>query len=157
MKQVEEPPLSPDFVRQAELICASYMGLLGKRLVALERQGPDLARAIWEAPFVVVSHDTSADPLFNFANRKALELWEMPLSEFIGLPSRKSAEPEHRDERAVLLQSVAEKGYFSEYRGVRASKRGRRFLIEGATVFNLRRADGELQGQAATFQKWTYL
>lgn len=106
---------------------------------------------------MIVSHGAEADPRFNFGNRQALSLWEMGIEDFVGLPSRYSAEPEHRDERARLLREVAERGFFADYQGVRASKTGRRFRIERALVFNLSDASGVHRGQAATFRDWTYL
>jgi hypothetical protein len=45
-------------------------------------------------------------------------------------------------------------GYIDDYAGVRVSRTGRRFLIEGATVWNLIETDGRLVGQAATFSRW---
>jgi hypothetical protein len=144
-------------IAQVELICDSYLRLMGEKLVEGHLRGASLFSAIWVAPFVVVSHDTRPDPRFNFGNNQALELWEMSADEFVGLPSRYSAEAEHREERARLLQEVAEKGYFADYRGVRASKLGRRFRIERALVFNLSDADRVPKGQAAVFSEWTYL
>lgn len=148
---------TPALVTQVELICDSYFQLLRVHLIEPSLRGEALVRAIWEAPFVVVSHDTQSDPKFNFGNQSALELWEMDQKEFVGLKSRYSAEEEHREERARLLQQVSERGFFADYRGVRLSKSGRRFRIERALVFNLTDARGAPQGQAATFREWTYL
>ena len=55
--------------------------------------GVGLARALYEAPFALVSHNTDSDPRFNYANRTALTLFEMNWNEFTTLPSRMSAEP----------------------------------------------------------------
>lgn len=47
---------------------------------------PDLddsrAAAVFDAPFAVVSHGTEADPVFNYANRTALQLFEMDWDAF---------------------------------------------------------------------------
>jgi hypothetical protein len=81
----------------------------------------------------------------------------MTWEEFTALPSRLSAEPVHRDERARLLEVVGRKGYIDDYRGIRIAKSGRRFRIEQATVWNLLdEADG-IAGQAATFKTWVDL
>jgi hypothetical protein len=133
------------------LLAGSFLRLLGRPL--LDRQGTDaeLAQALFYAPFVLVSHDTSADPLFNYANQRALQVFEMSWQDFIGMPSRKSAEPDHRQERQSLLRRVAAQGFAEDYRGIRISGRGRRFLVEGAVVWNLFGERGDFLGQAATF------
>ena len=45
----------------------------------------------------------------------------------------------------------------SDYRGVRISSTGKRFLVERATVWNIKEPDGTPLGQAATFSDWTFL
>ena len=94
---------------------------------------------------------------FNYGNAAALRLFEMTWAEFTALPSRLSAEPTHRDERARLLDTVARQGFIDDYRGIRISKSGARFTIEQATVWNVIDDSGTLVGQAATFSAWTPL
>ncbi len=150
--------LTPETVEQIALICASHRRLLGETLIpsppADERA---LALEIWETPLVVVSHGIEEDPLFNFGNRAALRLWEMSASEFVGLPSRYSAEASERSERERLLLDVTQRGYSQNYSGIRASRSGRRFRIERAVVINLVDEAGVRRGQAAAFSSWTYL
>ena len=57
----------------------------------------------------------------------------------------------HRSEREILLATVARQGFIDDYRGIRISKNGRRFLIDQATVWNLLDENGAKCGQAATF------
>ena len=78
----------------------------------------------------------------------------MPYADFVGLPSRYSAEPVNREARAQLLARVGCDGYIDDYAGVRISATGQRFRIEAATVWNLVAADGSVHGQAATFDRW---
>ena len=108
-------------------------------------------------PFVVLSHDSGSDPLLNYANEAGLYLFELPWEELIALPSRLTAEPLHRDQRARLLGRVTQHGYIEDYTGVRISRSGRRFLIEQATVWNVREEQGAPYGQAATFSRWRFL
>ena len=115
------------------------------------------ARRLHETPFVVVSHGTEDDPLLNYGNRAALDLWEMPWETFVGTPSRLTAEPVHRDERARLLERTAREGYVDDYAGVRISRSGKRFRIEEAIVWNVVDTEGRKRGQAATFDHWTPL
>lgn len=115
------------------------------------------ARRVYEAPFVVVSHNNASDPILTFGNRTALELWEMNLETFRQTPSRMTAEPMHRDERARLLERTTRDGYVDDYQGIRISSTGRRFQIEQAIVWNLHDSAGQYIGQAATFDHWTFL
>ncbi|HRF02477.1 MAG TPA: MEKHLA domain-containing protein [Pirellulaceae bacterium] len=108
----------------------------------------------WSA--VVVAHDTRPDPVFVYANQAALALWEMPAETFLGMPSRLSAEPLHRDERARLMERTKRMGFVDDYQGIRISATGRRFRIEQAILWNIE-LDGRLIGQAATFDRWTPL
>ncbi|MEO6183262.1 MAG: MEKHLA domain-containing protein [Verrucomicrobiota bacterium] len=115
------------------------------------------ARKIFEAPFALVSHGTEEDPILNYGNRAALELWEMSWAELTNTPSRLTAEAPNRVERARLLATVTEHGFMDDYSGVRISKTGRRFRIERATVWNLLNESGRSCGQAAMFDRWSFL
>jgi len=117
----------------------------------------DLARKVFEAPCVVVSHGTEADPVLNYGNHAALALWEMSWAELTRTPSRLTAEAPNREERARLLEAVTRRGFIDDYSGVRISKSGRRFRIARATVWNLLTEDGKPCGQAAMFDRWEYL
>jgi hypothetical protein len=113
------------------------------------------ARQLFNAPFVVLSHNTGS--VLNYANRAGLDLFELTWEELVTLPSRQTAEPSEQAERERLLAIVARQGYIDNYRGVRVNKSGRRFLIEQATVWNLLDEKGAYYGQAAMFSKWTWL
>lgn len=133
------------------LIVESYLWLLGRPLVT---PGQDIASAIWDAPRVIVAHGTEDDPIFFYGNRRALEAFEMDFAAFAQLPSRYSAEPLAREERARLLARVARDGFIDDYAGVRISATGKRFRIAQAVVWNLVDAAGVCHGQAATFERW---
>ena len=113
------------------------------------------AQALFAAPFVVVSHGIEADPLLNYGNQQALDLWELSWAQLTSTPSRLTAEPMNRDERARMLAVAEQQGYYSGYRGVRVSSTGKRFLVEDATVWNVVDGRGIRVGQAATFARWT--
>lgn len=110
-----------------------------------------LREALWDAPRAIVAHGTEADPVFFYGNRLALQLFEMSFEEFARLPSRFSAEPLAREERAALLAMVTQQGYVDGYSGMRIAKSGRRFMISDGTVWNLVDEAGVLHGQAAVF------
>jgi hypothetical protein len=139
---------------QLALIAESYRRLTGRRLI---EPADDLAAALRDAPRAIVAHGTEADPVFFYGNAMALALFELPFDRFTRLPSRLSAEPMHRDERARLLDRVARDNFIDDYAGIRVSSTGRRFRIAQATVWNLIDAAGTIHGQAATFDHWVML
>ncbi len=139
----------------AAVILRCHRRLTGRDLLPGDLPGLPVARALYEAPFVVLAHDTAADPLFTYANLTAQRLFEMPWREIVGMSSRYSAEPLLREERQRLLERVSRNGYIDDYQGVRISRTGRRFLVRNATVWNLSDDDGSPLGQAATFAEWT--
>ena len=116
----------------------------------------ELAQKVFEAPFVLVSHGTEADPVLNYGNAAALALWEMSWAELTRTPSRLTAEAPDREERARLLAAVAARGFIDDYSGGRISKTGRRFRIARATVWNLLAENGRPCGQAAMFGQWNF-
>ncbi len=153
-----EPAADNDWLAlPASVIIGSYHHWTGRHLIDPALDPASAARTLYHAPFVVLAHDTTADPLFTYANLTAQSLFERPWHEIVGLPSRYSAEPLAREERARLLAQVARQGYTDDYAGVRVSASGRRFLVRRATVWNLIAPDGALCGQAATFAEWQML
>jgi len=143
-------------LKHADLLKRNYRRLLGKDLIADVGSDEQFARALFHAPFAVVSHNTAAEPIFNYANLTALRLFAMDWDEFIQLPSKLSAEPVNQAERQRLLAEVTAKGYINNYQGVRIAKTGQRFLIKNAVVWNLV-DDAGYQGQAACFAEWEFL
>ncbi len=135
----------------------SYRRWTGRKLIPAAVSPEKCAETLFHAPFVVLSHGTQEDPILNYGNQAALNLWEMTWEKFTSMPSRLTAEPINREERARFLAQVSRYGYTDTYRGVRISSSGRRFLIEQATVWNILDANGQYIGQAATFNHWTCL
>ncbi len=149
-----------DTTAQAELVDAmrtSLYRLTGRDLAYGLDLSEGLESAVRRAPFVLVAHDRSPDPVFVYGNDTALALFEMDWHTFTSLPSRLSAEPDEQLERERLLQGVAERGYIGDYRGVRVSATGRRFIIEDAVVWDVVDDHGVVRGQAALFERWTRL
>ncbi len=141
----------------AACLLRSFRHWTGRDLIPADGSPEELARRLFRQPFVVISHGTEKDPILNYGNQAALSLWEMSWEEFTKTPSRLTAEPMNREERAGLLAEVAKKGFIDDYRGVRISKTGRRFRVEKAVVWNLLDEKDRTCGQAATFSRWTYL
>jgi len=140
-----------------ELLCNSYHHWTGKALIDPYDNRDERAKTLFEAPFAVVSHNTAIDPIFNYANLKAMELFEMDWNIITSLPSRLSAEAINQEERARLLNIVSEHGFIADYTGIRISSSGKRFRIKNATVWNLIDNDGLYVGQAAMFSNWLFV
>jgi hypothetical protein len=147
----------PETIAHTATLVRSYRRFTGRDLLPGLFNPLGFSRHIFEAPFVVVSHGTEADPILNYGNATALRLWEMTWDQLTRTPSRLTAEAPLRDERARLLAEVTAHGFIDNYAGIRISKPGRRFRITRATVWNLIGASGAPCGQAATFAEWTFL
>ena len=147
---------TPDVTDHVIRLLASHLQLTGRPL--FERlpgeSDAEVAERLYTAPFVVLAHGAEPDPCFNYANLAAQRLFELTWDEFIGMPSRLSAEAPERSERSRLLARVATHGFIDDYSGVRLSKSGRRFRILRATVWNVSDASGRRIGQAASFSDW---
>lgn len=115
------------------------------------------AQELFAAAPVLLAHDGGADPRLIYANAAALRLWRRPWAEMVGMPSRLTAEPRERPERAGALAQALRQGAIDGYGGVRIDSRGRRFRIQGARLWTLWNDRGEPQGQAACFASWWWL
>jgi len=158
------PPSQPSaenlyWVDHVNLLRESFAYFVGQDLIReafpLEDLGDGsdvaIARALFYAPFVILSHNTDADPRFTYGNQAALNLFEMTWEELTALPSRLSAESPNQEDRSRLLEAVRTQGYIAHYRGIRISKTGKRFWVDNATVWNLQDRNLRYCGQAAAF------
>jgi hypothetical protein len=137
-----------------ERILASHQRAFGRPLLAgtgPPRDRRQAAQELFTAATVVLAHDGAADPRFVYANAAALRLWQRPWRQMVGLPSRLSAEPAWRAERATTLALARQHQALRGYRGVRVDSRGRRFQIDGARLWSVG------AGQAACFADWHWL
>lgn len=147
----------PEVVAWSQWLLDSYRQCVGRELMQ-RVGGPEAqAQALFTAPFVVVSHGAQADPILNYGSQLALTLWEMTWEQLVQTPSRLTAEPVNRAERERMLERARVQGYLDNYRGIRISRLGRRFLIEQAIVWTVVDQAGHRRGQAATFSRWTFL
>jgi hypothetical protein len=147
----------PSVVAWCHLLLASYRHWIGANLIEPDGDPTSQSHTLFHAPFVLVSHGVEDDPLLNYGNRMALNLWELSWAELTRTPSRITAEPVNRAEREQMLQEASANGHIKNYRGIRISKSGRRFMIEQAVVWNVLNLAGHRVGQAATFSDWRFL
>ena len=147
----------PEIIRWSQILSGNFNQLLDKDLVAPANTPEQLAQTLFNAPFVIVSHGTQADPILNYGNQIALQLWSISWDEFVKTPSRLTADTVNQSVRAQMLEQAAKKGYIDNYQGIRISRTGQRFLIEQAIIWNLTDEFGKKCGQAATFSDWKLL
>ncbi|GAB4816513.1 hypothetical protein N2152v2_003559 [Parachlorella kessleri] len=140
------------------LLVESHFRKVGRPILEGEIEISEVAKALWNAPFVVLAHDKGPEPKFVYGNKAALELWECSWDELVGTPSRRSAEDkvEIQEDRQGLLDTADKKGFVDDYEGWRVSFTGRRFKIMRATLFNVEAPSGDLKGQAVVIPEWEY-
>jgi hypothetical protein len=149
-------------VRHLQRMLASYAHWTGRSLLAdLDAEAVDssadaIARVIFELPCVVVAHGPGPDPVFVYANHSALTLWELDWEGFMRLPSRRSADAAHVEERSRWLAAAAANGYVTGCHGERVSATGKRFIIEDVTIWNVTDEAGAACGQAAAYRSWRH-
>jgi hypothetical protein len=142
-----------------KLLLDSYEQLVGRSLISRLGTVREQGKMLFYAPFVLVSHGTQTNPIFNYGNRTALDLWGLTWQELLETPSRATVQGEEIkiEERQKMLDLVKKQGYISDYNGVRITKTGQLFRIEKAIVWNIIDRDGIYCGQAATFAEWIFL
>jgi hypothetical protein len=145
------------FITHSQLLLHEYSRRIGAPLLEPESSPEATARLLWEADFPILSAGAEEDPLLNYANRCALQLWKLPATALGTFPARLTAEPAHRAARAEFLRQVRLHGFVTNYEGIRISTTGERFAIQAATVWNLEDVSGKYVGQAATFRQWQTL
>ena len=144
----------PDVIAQSARLILSFRHCVGRDLIANSGDDVETAKALFAAPFAVLSHGTQDDPVLNYGNQTALTLWEMDFARFTQMPSRLTAEPMLREERQRLLETAARKGYIDDYSGIRISASGQRFQIANVILWSVTDALGAKCGQAAVFDTW---
>lgn len=153
---IEFPWQQEAIILHSQRLLNSFEHWTGNSLLNVRGSPQEIAQALFEAPFVLVSHGIESDPIFNYANRKALELWQLSWEEFIRMPSRKSAEEVVQEERDRLLAEAATKG-FSYFSGVRITSTGKRFHIQDGILWNLLDEQHQYYGQAAVYSNCTFI
>ena len=97
----------PEIRAQSALLITSFRNCVGRDLILSCGDAAEDARALFEAPFALLSHGTQNDPVLNYGNATALRLWEMDFARFTQMPSRLTAEAMLREERQRLLETAA--------------------------------------------------
>ncbi len=147
-------------IQHSQRLCQSFQKWTGRSLlsVPISDLSPDaIAQALFHAPVVVVSHGNQTDPILNYGNQTALDLWQMDWTEFTQTPSRYTAQPDEREQRATLLEQAKTQGWIDNYTGIRIAKTGKRFWIRKVILWTVLDEASDRCGQAATFSTWDYI
>ena len=76
----QKPSKENDFLAgHLEILSNSLAQWTGRNLIDAALSQREAAQRIYFADFAIVSHNTAVDPVFNYANRTALNLFEMEL------------------------------------------------------------------------------
>ena len=143
-------------IRHSQRLMHSYKHWTGKSLLDVSGTPEEIAQALFEAPFVLASHGMEPDPILNYGNRMALQLWELSWEEFTRIPSCKAADEAVQDERNGQLAQTTTKG-FHNFPAIRITSTGKRFQIEQVTMWNILDDQNQQCGQAALFYKWKFI
>lgn len=138
-----------DWIDRATVILDSYRRLLGKDLFTRTGDAAGDARRLDDLPVAVLAHDGATPPLLDWVNRAAAAAFDATPADLIGLPSTATAPADAAADRQELFVRLRDRGFVTGYSGVRVSLRGRRFMIEDVTVYELRDRDGRAAGHAA--------
>ena len=144
----------------AAMLLHSHQRAFGRPLIAAAQTGRSrrlLCQELFACGFPVLAHGTEQDPKLSYANAAALQLWDSHWDELIGMPSRLTAPDSERAERSSALGEAQRLDAVQNYRGIRISRKGRRFMINKARIWTLWDAGERVCGQAACFSDWWWL
>jgi len=144
----------------AKLLLQSHQKAFSRSLIAAAQQGHPkrlLCQNLFACGFPVLAHGTEQDPKLSYANAAALQLWDSRWDELIGMPSRLTAPNSEQAERSNALGQAKRLDAVQNYRGIRISRKGRRFMINKARIWTLWDAKERVCGQAACFGDWWWI
>jgi len=140
----------------ALLLNESYRHWTDHYLVEQRDPGEVLA-ALNEAKFVLISYGLEEDPIFNYANLRALSLFGYEHLAFLQLPNRETFVPEATAGRIGQSVRVEHEGVLSDYRGTRLTKAGKPIVIDDGVVWQLIDNLGRVHGYATQLNSWHFL
>ena len=154
--------LAADKQRLAAVLLQSHQRAFSRPLIASAQPSRSdskrlLCQNLFACGFPVLAHGTEQDPALSYANAAAMQLWDSQWVGLIGMPSRLTAPDCERAERSSALGQAKRLDAVQNYRGIRISRKGRRFMINKARIWTLWDAEERICGQAACFSDWWWL
>eukprot|EP00271_Cylindrocystis_brebissonii_P002248 TRINITY_DN12699_c0_g1_i1.p1 TRINITY_DN12699_c0_g1~~TRINITY_DN12699_c0_g1_i1.p1 ORF type:complete len:256 (-),score=42.92 TRINITY_DN12699_c0_g1_i1:548-1315(-) len=144
------PYLSGEVIMHSLAVIDSYFRATGKPIFPSSVEISVAAKALWELPRVVVTQGTEEDPLYNYGNKAALDLFEMDWPTFTSSVARKWAPEEEQTAHSELVKSAVQ-GVQDIGGLVRVTSSGQTFKISQGAWWALTTLDGEPFGQGAVF------
>ena len=132
--------LTSDKKELTGVLLQSHQRAFSRPLIAsaqLDQSKGLLCQNLFACGFPVLAHGTEQDPELSYANAAALQLWDSHWDELIGMPSRLTAPDSERAERSSALSQAKRLDAVQNYRGIRISRKGRRFMINKARIWTL--------------------
>ena len=152
--------LTTDQQELAGVLLESHQRAFSRPLIATHQPGHSkrlICQNLFACGFPVLAHGTEQDPELSYANAAALQLWDSHWDELIGMPSRLTAPDSERAERSSALSQAKHLDAVQNYRGIRISRKGRRFMINKARIWSLWDTKERVYGQAACFSDWWWI
>lgn len=104
--------------------------------------------------FVVLSHGTQPDPIFNYGNKAGLELFNYEIEDFCKNPSRLSTIPELEEDREESYKTaIKNRGHGYIYDAIRVKSDGKLFIIDKILVWTVIDEAAKRIGLAAVFDR----
>ena len=121
-------------------------------------QNGDYEQVYLNDRYVLITHGTEDDPIYNFANRAALAAFWRPWDDMVRLPSSQSVVLRSVDasKRIELMKSVTDNNYVENATGIRVRDDGKFIQLVDAVVWNIVDDDDDRTyiGQAAFFDRY---
>ena len=152
--------LTTDKQKLVGVLLESHQRAFSRPLITTAQPGNSkqlICQNLFACGFPVLAHGTEQDPKLSYANAAALQLWNSHWDELIGMPSRLTAPDSEREERSNALSQAKRLDAVQNYRGIRISRKGRRFMINKARIWTLWDTEEQVCGQAACFSDWWWL
>jgi MEKHLA domain len=103
--------------------------------------------------FGILSHGIQEDPIYNYGNCAALQLFEQTLETLCQTPSRYSTVESLMEDRQQLIQNIRQMGYGTITNAVRTTSRGKLFVIPTIWIWHVYHDDGRRIGLAALYDR----
>jgi MEKHLA domain len=103
--------------------------------------------------FGILSHGMQDDPIYNYGNCAALELFDQTLETLCQTPSRYSTVESLMEDREQLIRKINDVGYGTILNAVRTTPKGKLFVIQKIWIWHVYHDNGRRIGLAALYDR----
>jgi len=128
-------------------------GVFDRMAIKREAELDDIAAVNKNERFVLISHNTEDNPIYNYGNIACLSTFSRSWEELCQIPSSESVVFKSVDHalREKLMKKVTDEGFVEGASGIRTRGDGRFIQLRGAVVWNCYNEEGVYYGQACLF------